>query len=1408
MSKKLAYPLATWLIFWALWSALSFEAYGAKETLDANQLISKTEHLLETGQLSRAKAALRTAKDLSTWTPSQMAQWHTLQIWYQLRNEGLQALPYIGLKAWPNLLTTPEIGKASCGPEEESLRKLLAEQKQLLSQPEIASTYAKMLRERGAYAAALQVLNTALKAQEQPNKPKHLLLVADIQIALGRHQEADSQIRTALALIEESKKNTDGAQAESWKSALVQAKTLLWVNQYRQGQISLCQNQIDGLLEEIKKLTGQRKCPEIITLTFYKGQLAAWRNDYRMARKRTIDAYDLAGSRSKNYDIADARYANLLYYRCLYAFESDDQHKAMKYLSQYSRNIRRYHPGQSDFAMMLTHLKTYDQTTSARNDLALEVMSKGLRQAWALPLQAGDIGQERAQDYLYQTAIDFDSLRVAEQIIAQKKAAYESPLTLGTQSPKTRIAQMQYAWFMMKTSSQVKQSLRVFQENWPYITESFHIEHPNYPKWMLWYAEVLQANDQIDKALALAMRTDSLYRVRYGVKSVENGACLSFVSQLYLDKGDYEKAVIFANKAVETIRQTGYKRSIEYVQALRTRGRINTLISNYDQAEEDIEEAIGIKSVLVGQNDISATSAFDDLALLLYLQGRYNQAISYLDAVISDRSSRYGRTWHLIPPMLLKAQIAVANGDFTQADQIITDASRIARNSYADTSLVVLNCDRARAQVYLQIGDFERAKLALDKSATQFAKVLGTKHPETINAQLQAAIAGYLLSQDAGLWYEKFADITAMAKAVVGDQHPLYASCLENVATLAMALNRNDEAANQLATAAAIYNTRFGKRNVRGADVMLIEADLAFKRKQIAAAEIGYQNAQRIYRRVLSKTHPKYVLAEARLARIAAAKKDLKKAVQLMGNTVSTYLAYLTLHFPFLSEREKALYWGQMRPDFELYRYLLVSAQEPDAAVKLFDDALTTKGLLMSNNRQLRSRMMAVSDSTIRKNFTLWLGAREELTAMQARGEPDFVIASKEDDIQKAEKIMAEKSSVFNQYYKNRGITLSDIRQTLKTGEAAVEMLRIEVHEPQIVDTVLYAALVLTPTSRTPQLVTLPKGKDLDEKGLAYYRNAVKYNYPDSKSYNRYWKPLASNLTGVRNLYFAPDGVYYLLNLEALPLAETKGIVGDQINIITLNSSRDIVKAVPQFANQNMYALLMGDPAFYPTGRKPTTAAIDDLPGAGREVRSLDSLLRASKVATTTLLSTQATEEKIKAIKSPTVLHLATHGYFADEDDLEEGANALSAMAAYQAMNSSLMRSGLLFSNAGEILRDSTINNPNHSEGVLTAYEAQVLNLENTRLVVLSACETGLGKVQSGEGVFGMQRAMQLAGAQAIIMSLFKANDEVTQLLMQKLYQNYLRTGNLKESFVQARNTIRQQHPDPSSWAGFVMVGR
>ncbi len=285
-------------------------------------------------------------------------------------------------------------------------------------------------------------------------------------------------------------------------------------------------------------------------------------------------------------------------------------------------------------------------------------------------------------------------------------------------------------------------------------------------------------------------------------------------------------------------------------------------------------------------------------------------------------------------------------------------------------------------------------------------------------------------------------------------------------------------------------------------------------------------------------------------------------------------------------------------------------------------------------------------------------------------------------------------------------------------------------------------------------------------------------------------------------IYLTADGVYNQINLEAIPTDDGKYVI-DNSNIVLVSNTKDIwtSKTRTRAVQTEKRASMFGNPDFYLTA---SAGSINALPGTEVEVNELRNLLRTEGWTTSSYTEESASEDEIKKLDNPKVFHIATHGFFTPADNIKEEDRLVQSESG--AAKNPLLRTGLLLTGAGDLLNETKFNY-NAKSGILTAYEAMNLNLDQTELVVLSACETGLGELAVGEGVYGLQRAFLVAGAKVLIMSMFKVDDEATQKLMTTFYRKWQDTGRMRESFVSAKKELRNEYQDPIYWGAFIMIG-
>ncbi|MBR2887668.1 MAG: CHAT domain-containing protein, partial [Bacteroidales bacterium] len=211
-----------------------------------------------------------------------------------------------------------------------------------------------------------------------------------------------------------------------------------------------------------------------------------------------------------------------------------------------------------------------------------------------------------------------------------------------------------------------------------------------------------------------------------------------------------------------------------------------------------------------------------------------------------------------------------------------------------------------------------------------------------------------------------------------------------------------------------------------------------------------------------------------------------------------------------------------------------------------------------------------------------------------------------------------------------------------------------------------------------------------------------------------------------------------------------------------------------------------------------------NLPNSANEIKNINTILSTANIKTDTLCGTSATEDSFKQLSghSPDILHVATHGFYLDEESQKPFAQSVNT---YSQKEAPMVLSGLALSGA-DIKWKGNFEDVNSEDGILTAYEISQLDLSNTKLVVLSACETARGKIFPVDGVFGLQRAFKQAGAGAILMSLWKVDDGVTAIFMEHFYKFLFETNDRHKALKLAQDEVKMQFPDPYYWAAWVML--
>ncbi|MFN0050473.1 MAG: CHAT domain-containing protein [Cytophagales bacterium] len=587
----------------------------------------------------------------------------------------------------------------------------------------------------------------------------------------------------------------------------------------------------------------------------------------------------------------------------------------------------------------------------------------------------------------------------------------------------------------------------------------------------------------------------------------------------------------------------------------------------------------------------------------------------------------------------------------------------------------------------------------------------------------------------------------------------------------------------------------------------------------------NYENSRAIYEKAFGSNHPTVAATNAAQATFYYHRGQLVSAISLFTNHLDFKQNYLQQYFDYLGEAEREAFYKTVKDDFEQYTELSFREykKHPELLATAYHLQLRYKALLLNTSNLVKKRILASGDRQLIALYDEVQALKQLLGQTASLSDKELLMQRnvKRDSLKHALATKDQQLTQFSGFYagENKQPDWQDIKAKLGKNEAAVEVIRFRTYDyrrQEFTKTVQYAALIVTAkTTKQPAVVFFGDGNYLESKAISFYRNGIRNQHSDEESYKNFWKPLQRTLKKIKKVYFSPDGVFHSLNMETLYNPETGKYLKDEIKLELITSGKDLLQ-VKQAPLPQKLGLLIGNPAF---GGKADVASgernavfnnlllsvergsgVSPLPGTEKEVQQIQSLLKANKWRETTLLNAEAKEEILKNMLKPNVLHIATHGFFQQDIDGEIKYNT-----------NPLYRSGILLSGAAATLENKADLRGNvqagKEDGILTAFEALNLNIDNTDLVVLSACETGLGEIRNGEGVFGLQRAFKLAGARSILMSLWKVNDQTTQELMVSFYQKWLGGMTKRAAFEKAQSELKTKYPQPYYWGAFVLIG-
>ncbi len=1050
---------------------------------------------------------------------------------------------------------------------------------------------------------------------------------------------------------------------------------------------------------------------------------------------------------------------------------------------------------------------------------------------------------------------DFDR---AEKTYLQSIAVYRA--TLGEQHPEYANSLNDLA-LLYKSNGKYALAEPLLQQALRIYAASLGEEHAFYANGLNNLAGLYEEKGEYSKAEPLYTQSLNILEKSVGVNSAEYATGLNNLGYLYESMGAYAKAKARYQRALEIRRAILGDNHPDVGDSLNNLGTLYKSLGDYRQSEFFLSQALELRRKVYGERNTQVAQTLSNLAGLYLAAGRFAEADDFYQTALDIRREILPAEHPAISTTLNNlAGLYVTTGRYADARPLYLQALQILRRTLGDDHLNVARLLSNLAELYRSIGSTDRAERLAQQAFNISQRVLGDQHPEVatglINLAGFAEVQGDL--EKAETLYRQALEIL---NSTFGENSLESLAAINNLAALSYNQGKHNGAEQLWQQSLMIARAHWGEAHL---DVALGLSNLGVLHYSLGdhpAAEAYLREALEIYQQTLGSAAPEVALTLHNLAGPLVGLKRVTEALDLQEQAERITDSIMGQVFTIGSEQQRLAYLTTLRGSLNtflslIYKYLSASDPAKRSALELVfrRKAISAEALAVQRNaifggnypalafqlRELTMLRAQIAEKTLKGP------EQEELTSHQQQ------LAEWEEQREALEAELAGHIPQMNLEKRLRAAALPQVAASLKIGEALVEFCRVEVFNFEAVpargerrwQAAHYLAFILLQNKPQAEVHLLDLGEaDSIDLEIAAFRNSIiqagRHLRPTApvldarKSDGTVLRQLVFDsihhaLKGSKRLFLAPDGDLSQLPFEALPLAGDRRLI-DEFEISYLSTGRDLLRIGNPANLEPTPALVIADPDFdlslasaSPSiGKSVASRQSDDLERSGLEFTHLPGTrLEGERIANLlgvqALLDKKVLERSIKSVKSPRILHIASHGFFLARSAKRRAQGSLSGRAMFgdydplrflgAGTENPLLRSGLALAGANTRLRKGVL--PAEAEdGILNAEDVTGLDLLATELVVLSACDTGLGDVKVGEGVFGLRRAFQVAGAKTLVMSLWKVPDMETQELMEDFYHR-LRSGEGGAIALRhAQLRIKKKFSNPYYWGAFICQG-
>lgn len=925
----------------------------------------------------------------------------------------------------------------------------------------------------------------------------------------------------------------------------------------------------------------------------------------------------------------------------------------------------------------------------------------------------------------------------------------------------------------------------------------------------------------------------------------EYASTLNALVVYYSQTGDYDNAKRISEIVPKKVQKQLKTDGIHYATVLNNQSVQLANAGNYDEAIEFALRAKECFEQAEGAQTQAYAKLLNNMAIFYSHQHDYKVATELLEAALPI----FERTVNKQHPDYLRclsdlSAIYMAGGNLDKADELANESDNIHELIKDEDNTKYAMALSKQADIFASNGNYQRAIENEQKAFDIFQKRNDTNNMVMSLCNLATYWADDGKLDKAYETAQRSLDIFQNDK----EGNIYYAQALNNAALLYYQNEKYQTATQYGIEAQQIYEHIGDTANIIYARILANNAMFSFANHNKDSAKIGSaiemaQKALDIQVGMLGSEHPDLVPLLYNLAIYHIKANNTKEAGQKYMQALSLQSQDVRTNFLHLTSQERERYWNQKNYIFK--NAPMIAYQDTldlRMATMAYNALLFRKGILLNSDIDFRSIIKASGNHDLYQRYNKLDELQKQLSNYYKQ--PSHIRGlSKQtkNEIYELERTLVRDCKEYGNFTKDLDINVDDVRRALQEDEAAIEFADIYIEGRGNT----YLAFLIRKGLAHPKLIRLFSDDELhnlkygatDFFKAMQTRSGIDSIYSDIRLGQMLWEPLINELdSSINKLYFSPTSLFYQLGIEYLPCDTDTTHINDKFDIYRVSSTKILTKRSlksPAIHSAAVYGGLYYDMSLSQlqeqqhlqanrdnllaeTGNTDRSRAIDSLslrgsmgylPGTLHEADSVGEQLMQKGIPTKMMIGYEGTEESFKALDGQdlSIIHIATHGFYIPEKDVRRHNRRLAFLDEQaENMGNPLYYSGLLLSGANYVLKGGKLPE-GLEDGILTANEIAQIDLNKTDMVVLSACQTGVGEIRE-DGVFGIQRGFKKAGVRSLLMSLWNVDDNATVMMMTRFYQNLMNGDSKYEALKKAQKEMRQNGFSTFYCASFILL--